>query len=108
LDRLEQPKFQSSPVKEEKYPLSQNQEDYVIHDNGGSRTGKNRRQNTAPYVGRENRYGKDRRAGEIAEAVRLAAGSMIAAAAKTGMEIWSNAGMRSGKNKTVLLEGITG
>ena len=43
--------------------MSQRQENFSIHDNGGSRSGKDRRQNKAPYEGRDNRSGKDRRKG---------------------------------------------
>lgn len=38
-------------------------EDSVIHDNGGSRSGKDRRQNLEPYQGKDKRSGKDRRRG---------------------------------------------
>ena len=43
--------------------MSHMQRDPVIHDNGGSRSGKDRRQNIAPYEGPDNRSGKDRRKG---------------------------------------------
>ncbi len=39
------------------------QEEYVSHDNGGSRSGKDRRHNLEPYRGKDNRSGKERRSG---------------------------------------------
>jgi len=44
--------------------------------------------------------------GWIVEMDGLAARHLIAVAPSTGMEVWSNAGMPSGKNKIILLEGI--
>ena len=38
-------------------------EDSVIHDNGGSRSGKDRRQIIEPYPGEDKRFGSDRRSG---------------------------------------------
>jgi len=39
------------------------QAEAVIRDNGGSRSGKERRQNLTPFKGKERRSGKDRRTG---------------------------------------------
>ena len=44
--------------------------------------------------------------GWIVEVDGLAARHLIAVTPSTGMEVWSNAGMPSGKNKIILLEGI--
>jgi len=44
--------------------------------------------------------------GWIVEMDVLAARHLIAVTPRTGMEVWSNAGMPSGKNKIILLEGI--
>ena len=44
--------------------MHKKQEDSVIHDKGGSRSGKNRRQNLESYQGEDNRSGRERRSGD--------------------------------------------
>jgi hypothetical protein len=43
--------------------LKETQEDFVLHDNGGSRSGQDRRQNIESYEGQERRSGRERRRG---------------------------------------------
>lgn len=41
--------------------MDKTDEDVAIHDNGGSRSGKDRRQNQVTFQGEERRFGEDRR-----------------------------------------------
>ena len=41
--------------------MDQTDEDVTIHDNGGARSGKDRRQTEIAFQGEEKRYGEDRR-----------------------------------------------
>lgn len=43
--------------------MDEAQENSVLHDNGGSRSGKDRRHNLEPYQGEDQRSGSDRRSG---------------------------------------------
>ena len=43
--------------------MNETQEDSNIHDNGGSRSGNERRQNLEPFLGEDQRSGSDRRNG---------------------------------------------